>query len=232
MFLLLTGFSFPANPNARKLIDETGLLSPAVASVVEAVNVQLKPAGAEIAVVMIKTLDGAEIADYANALFREWGIGSADRNNGVLLLVALEDRSMRIEVGYGLEGAIPDGVAGRIIRDIIGPSFSEEQYDEGVLRGFNAIAGRVAAEYDISLDAEGYVEEPLSESGGSSAIFIVIAVGIYLMLARRNRFGGGFFRPGGFGGGGFGGGFGGGGSSGGGSFGGGSSGGGGASGKW
>jgi uncharacterized protein len=70
--------------------------------------------GSEAAVVVIDTTGDESIEEYANGLFREWGIGNKQKNNGVLLLVAVKDRKMRIEVGYGLEGILPDGKTGRI----------------------------------------------------------------------------------------------------------------------
>jgi len=73
--------------------------------------------GAQIVVVTIDTMDGQDIETYANTLFREWGIGDAKKNNGLLLLIAYEDRQSRVEVGYGLEGALNDGKTGRIQDD-------------------------------------------------------------------------------------------------------------------
>ncbi|MGQ7398861.1 TPM domain-containing protein, partial [Streptococcus suis] len=70
----------------------------------------------QIAVVLIKSLDGYEVAEYANKLFREWGIGNKKTNNGVLILASIDDRKVWIEVGYGLEGVIPDVTASAIYR--------------------------------------------------------------------------------------------------------------------
>ena len=70
---------------------------------------------AEVAVVTVRTLGGHTVEEYATALFNAWGIGKQDRDNGVLILVAVDDRAMRIDVGYGLEGILPDGLAGSII---------------------------------------------------------------------------------------------------------------------
>jgi uncharacterized protein len=181
---------------------------------------------------MISTLDDDSLEDAALDIFRTWGIGSRSKDNGVLLLIAKDDRKLRIEVGYGLEGAIPDSVADRIIRNVIAPSFREGDFDRGVLDGFNAIVTRVAEEYDLEIDADGYVPVE-SEEGTSVLESIVMAIIVIFILltyfGRIFRFlpiyrGGGGFRSGG-------GGWSGGGSSGGG-FGGGSSGGGGASGGW
>jgi len=74
--------------------------------------------GAEIAVVTIQSLEGNEIDDFSNRLFEKWGIGQKGKDNGLLFLAAMKDRKMRIEVGYGLEGAIPDAQAGRIRREV------------------------------------------------------------------------------------------------------------------
>jgi uncharacterized protein len=236
--LLLSAFSFPANPTAKKLIDQAGVVSAETEATIEAVNRQLAPSGAEIAVVVINSLNGESIEAYSTALFREWGIGDREKNNGVLLLVVYRDREMRIEAGYGSEGIIPDALAGRIIRNVITPYFKEDAYDVGILEGFNAIAGHMAKEYDITLSADGYEETPIPEDGFNPSIVILIGLALFMMMrSRRGIYGG---RGGGFGGGygggfgGFGGRSGGGSSSGssGGSFGGGSSGGGGASGRW
>src|SRR5688572_12514443 len=95
---------------------------------------------AEVVVVTVRSLDGMTIERYANQLFAEWGIGKKQRDNGVLLLVAPDDRSVRIEVGYGLEAALPDGLAGDIIRTEIMPEFAAGNLPRGVGRGLDRIA--------------------------------------------------------------------------------------------
>jgi uncharacterized protein len=90
----------------------------------------------EVAVVTINDLDGRNVEDYALALFNEWGIGKKRADNGVLILVAPVDRSMRIEVGYGLEGILPDGLAGAVIRKNFLPHFVvDDNYRAGILDG-------------------------------------------------------------------------------------------------
>ena len=83
--------------------------------------------GAQVAIVTLPSLDGGEPADFAVRLFERWGIGQAGQGNGLLILTAIEDRAVRIEVGYGLEPIIPDGLAGRIMDERIIPFFSEEK---------------------------------------------------------------------------------------------------------
>ena len=96
---------------------------------------------AQIVVVTVKTLDGKTIEEYATELFREFGIGDKEKNNGVLLLCSTGDRMFRIEVGYGLEGALPDGKTGRIQDQYIIPYLKNDNYDEGIKNGFSAILG-------------------------------------------------------------------------------------------
>ena len=95
---------------------------------------------AEIAVVTVSSLDGMTVEEYANRLFQQWGIGRKHQDNGVLLLVAPADRSMRIEVGYGLEPILPDGLAGNIIRTECLPEFRRGRFASGILNGARRIA--------------------------------------------------------------------------------------------
>ncbi len=93
----------------------------------------------QIAVVTVKNLQGTTIEDFAEQLFQSWGIGQKDKDNGILLLVSMEDRKVRIEIGYGLESTITDGQAGEIIRNQITPEFKKGNYQQGVLLGVEKI---------------------------------------------------------------------------------------------
>lgn len=88
---------------------------------------------AEVVAVVVNSIDGNDIDDYATALFRHWGIGKKDNNNGVLVLVSTEGRKAVIRNGYGAEGILPDIICGRIIRDNMVPHFREGDYDGGML---------------------------------------------------------------------------------------------------
>jgi uncharacterized protein len=94
----------------------------------------------EVAVVTVPSLGGTTVEDYAERLFKEWGIGQAKQDNGVLVLVAPNEREMRIEVGYGLEGILPDGLAGEIIRDNFIPRFRNDDYNGGIRDGVLRVA--------------------------------------------------------------------------------------------
>jgi len=191
------------------------------------INNQLEEeTGAQVVVAVVESLQGMEIEDYALNLFREWGIGDKDKNNGVLLLVSPNDRKVRIEVGYGLEGAIPDSVAGKILDEYILPKFKEDDYDIGIKNGFSVIVDYISNEYDIEIDD---LEDVLVEDEELLLvllILIIILIIIFVIILViisiiSGDSGGGFYGGSSFGG------------SSGGSFGGGGfSGGGGASGRW
>lgn len=203
-----------------------------------------KKTTAQIAVLTIETAYPLDIETYAVKLFEKWGIGQKGKDNGVLLLVALKDRAMRIEVGYGLEGAIPDALAKIIIEDYITPSFKKGDFNEGITKGIIGITKLISKEYEVELSEldEIPMDVPIPEKPSLLAsifnfiftlfvilMFLSLRLGFFwwwLLIPGTYRRRGGYWYGGGFGGnsGGFGGGFGG--------FGGGLSGGGGASGSW
>lgn len=187
------------------------------------------------------------IDEYAVKMFenRGRGIGDKGKDNGLLIVVAVQDRAIRLEVGYGLEAIVPDGFAGEV-RDIIRPKFREGKYGEGLLAGTTRLINRIGEQRGVTVP-DVPVETPAAAPASARGIpwgllfWILIAIIIFSRNSRSRRrrywggpwsnwtggvggFGGGGFGGGGFGGGGGGGGFGG--------FGGGGSGGGGASGSW
>ena len=192
---------------------------------------------AEIAVVALKSLDGGEINDFANRLFQKWGIGKKGKDNGILLVAAIEDRKVRIEVGYGLEGLIPDAKAGRLLDENVIPLFKEGNYADGLANGARAIAMLIVQDAGVTLTNAGPAQVQAvgsaATSDGSSiagVIFFFVFVGFFVFLGIAAKKG--WIKPG-PGGRSSGGGWSSGGSSGGGGgFGGGSSGGGGASRGW
>jgi uncharacterized protein len=210
-------------------------------------------AKAQIAVVTVKSLDGRPIEDYSIALATQWGIGPKQSASGVLILLAVDDRKDRVEVGYGLEPILPDGKVGGFLREAV-PYLREGNYDAAMLLITRRVADVIAQDRGVTLSATtslpaARTAQREQRGSGPSPIFIIILI-IFLisLVANVIRRGGGrggrgpgsgwWVGPmiggmmgggGGFGGGGFGGGSGGGGFGG---FGGGSFGGGGASGSW
>ncbi len=105
----------------------------------------------QIAVLIIPSLDGEVLEEYSLRVAHDvWKLGSKNNDNGVLLLIAVDDRKMRIEVGYGLEGVLTDAITSRIIRNEIAPHFRDQQYDEGVTAGVDAIVAAIGNEYSTA----------------------------------------------------------------------------------
>ena len=229
-------------PNPPVLVtDLAGVLSPEQKQALENKLVAIDDSSSnQIAVVILPTLDGNPIEEYATKLFRTWGIGNKKSRNGVLLLIAIQDKKIRIEVGYGLEGAIPDITANSIIDNDIKPAFRQQAYYEGIDKATDDIAKAAVGEYNEKR------ERRTKGKGSNPLLFVLILFIIVAILGKKGGGGGSNIGGGGFsdiatgmllgsllggGGRGGGGGFGGGGGGFGG-FGGGSSGGGGASGGW
>lgn len=103
--------------------------------------------GAQVVVVTVPNLDGEVLEDYATDLFRSFGIGNEEEDNGLLLLLALEERQFRVEVGYGLEGVLPDGLTGRYQDQYIIPYLKDNEWDEGMLNGYNAFYKKLCEYY-------------------------------------------------------------------------------------
>jgi len=230
-------------PSTPTLVtDLAGVLSPTEKQFLENKLVSIDDSSSnQIAVVILPTLDGYPIEEYATKLFRTWGIGNKKTNNGILLLVAINDRKVRIEVGYGLEGAIPDITSNNIINNDIKPAFKQGAYFDGINAATDNIAKAAVGEYKVARQKKG------KEKGGSIFLFLIILFVIIAIVGKKGGNGGSNIGGGGFsdiatgmllgsllGGGGRSGGDGGGFSGGGGfgGFGGGSAGGGGASGGW
>jgi uncharacterized protein len=241
--------NIPPRPNPPRLVNDlAGMMQAGEAEQLERKLVAYNDStSSQIAVVTVPTLDGDDIADYAQQLYEKWGIGQKGKNNGILVLVAQQEHTARIQTGYGLEGAVPDAIAKRIISNTLVPAFKQNQYYAGLDRATDQLISLAKGEYKADPSD---VRQPRSRgrSGSGIPFWLIVGVMVLIFIMLRNRggggggrrsggFGGGFIPPiifgGGFGGGG-GGGWGGGGGGGGGfgGFGGGSSGGGGASGSW
>lgn len=251
LFFVGTGFAQNVlpRPNPPRLVNDAAqVLLPEQVEILERKLVALDDSTSnQITVVLIRSLGDYAIEDYAVKLFRDWGIGDKKSNNGILILASIDDRKIRIEIGFGLEGAIPDVVTASIIQNDIVPNFKAGNYYRGIDQAVESLTKAAVGEYKVKKD------RPSSRGrGGSSGIGFIVIVIVFIIISiigrgrgggrgggmiGRNGFGdiatgillsnllgGGSRGGGGWGGGGGGGGFGG--------FGGGSSGGGGASGSW
>ncbi len=167
-------FDVPANDGFYT--QTTPLLVPADEVEIERILTDIeRQTGNEIAILVVETLGGEPIEETATAVFREWGVGKSGRNNGILLLVASADRQMRLEVGYGLEGAVPDIVAKGIIDTDITPLFREAKYKEGFVAAIDSLKKHLAGEYT----ADRYTE---TGSAGDFFPFIIFFLFVLMNL--------------------------------------------------
>jgi uncharacterized protein len=164
-----------------------------------------KRSGAQIAVVTVTSLNERPVEDYANELYRAWGIGAKSgehKDKGALLLIAPNDRKSRLEVGYGLEGDLPDGLAGEMLRRMR-PYFQQKQWSQGITVGVRTLVDTLAQKWNISVEGidqqYAYAPAPAADVGagtvvgGVICVFIAVIIFIILMfiLARRGGGGGG-----------------------------------------
>ncbi|MBM6594057.1 TPM domain-containing protein [Microvirga pudoricolor] len=248
LFLLLPVAAFAQSfpPLTGRVVDAANLLQPGQRQSLEAKLMAYEDKTSDqVVVATVPSLGGTSVEDYANRLFRAWKLGQAKTDNGVLLLVAPTDRKVRIEVGYGLEGALTDALSKVIITTAIAPQFQKGNFFGGIDAGVDAILSILTGDAE-QWQRRAQVREDTGDPAEMVFAFLFIAIIVFIMFrsALGNRglapvpgrsggpwigpmgggFPGGFPRGGGFGGsGGRSGGF---------SGGGGSSGGGGASGSW
>jgi uncharacterized protein len=225
----------------RRINDYAGVLTSAERDRLEQQLIEReRGSGNQVVVAIFRSLDGESLEDFSIRLAQAWRIGRKDLDNGVIFLVFLNDRKMRIEVGYGLEPTLTDAVSSSILRDVVAPRFREGKVAEGIGAGLDAIEAAIKGTYRVP--AARRAPESGSLSFTQLLLLLVVLGGIGVAVvpslfdrgARRNGWtghgtgwGGPFMGGGGFGGGGRSGSSGGGFSGGGGSFGGG-----GASGSW
>lgn len=231
--------NYPAAPNGY-IYDGAGIINPSdQAKIIQLLTELQAKTTAQVAVATVPSTQAEPIEMYAVKLFSQWGIGQKGKDNGVLFLIAKDDRNLRIEVGYGLEGALPDAICKNIISQMIVPAFKGSDFSGGILKGTTAIVSLIAKEYNVAVTG---AEQALVDSSQPYAdailLFIILLFFfvVFFLLISGGHHNGGYGRPGndsgGYWYGGSSGGFGGGSSGGFGGFGGGMSGGGGASGRW
>jgi uncharacterized protein len=193
LFLLFLLFSFNSFalevPRlSSPVIDNAGLLSKQVSSALALALVKVKrDTGNEIAVLTVKSLEDETIDGYSIKVTDKWKLGSKNKDNGVLFLIALDDRKMRIEVGQGLEGMLPDIEAGRIIREVQ-RYFKKGDYKSGIIIGVSQIANKTGAKLTNTPRVR---DRRSSRSSGSLIIFIIIGLASIFGRGGRGGRGGG-----------------------------------------
>jgi uncharacterized protein len=142
LFLCLAPLAFALDfpPLTGRVVDQAGVINAQTRGNLEAKLKDLEDkSGIQLVVATVKSLQGSDIETYANQLFRLWKLGQAQKNNGVLLLVAPNEHKVRIEVGYGLEGTLTDALSSVIIASAIVPRFKTNDYSGGIERGVDGI---------------------------------------------------------------------------------------------
>lgn len=165
--------------------DEAGVLSPQVKANMEAVlKAHRDSTSTQIAVLVIPTLEGDDIDSYALRVSEAWKLGQEKKDNGVLFLVAMQEKQMRIEVGYGLEGVLTDALSSRINRNEVAPYFRKGDYEAGIQAGLIAIIQAVQGTY---VNDSPITKKRKGRSPIGTIIFVVI---LLIVMSRRNRGGG------------------------------------------
>ncbi len=171
-----------------RINDYANLLSPATEASLESVLKSLESSDStQIVVLTIDSLRGDSLEQLSLRVVEDWKIGQQGLDNGVLLLVARDDRKIRIEVGYGLEGTLTDMTAGRIIRNVISPRFKQGDFNQGIIDGIGAIVAAVRGEFTADAGGTG-TSSNRADPGGllTSLIFIFFIFG---SLLRRTKIG-------------------------------------------
>lgn len=193
IFLLISfsGFSQLAIPElwGTRVHDEAKVLSQGfVTQLEQLLKAQEDSTSNQIAVLIVPSLENEAIEDYTLRVSEAWKLGQENKDNGVLLFIAVNDRKVRIEVGEGLEGPLPDAICNQIIRNELAPYFRQDNYEGGVLASVNAIIKAIAGEYHADAQKSGK-----RRGKGSLIPFIVVVVVLILSSVMRGggRKGGG-----------------------------------------
>jgi len=209
-------------PKPTGLVNDFANVIPAEykQKLVQVTHELLTKTGVPVVVVTMPDIGGEDYNEYANRLYAAWGVGKKGEDRGVLLFVTVKERKMRIETGYGMEGLIPDGLAGDIRDRYMVPYLKENRFGEGLLNGTLAVAQIIAKDAGVRLTGEAPMKRPPKRRSGLSSLLVtLIFLGLLLSMGRRGGLWpllllmfmgrGGYYGGYGRGGGGFGGSFGG-----------------------
>ncbi len=170
--------------------DYAGILSPAERKNLEDRTIDLRrKTGAQLAVVILPSLEGGQVDDFTNKLFARWGVGQKGKNNGVMLLVAIRDRKARIEVGYGLEPILPDALAGRVLDEQLYPAFKQQRYAQGLTQAVSRIAGIVERGEPAPPEARRREVRPGERVGFALLLSVFVAFGFGVIGAALGSLG-------------------------------------------
>lgn len=149
----VSALAVPPAPTDIPIVDATNTLSEEQKnSLANSIAESRAKTSNQIAILMIPSLENGSLEEYSIDVARQWGVGTKEKSNGVLILIVKNDRKIRIEVGYGLEGALTDAKSSQIIRNVIAPEFRQDRYFEGISSGLQSVQLAIQNEFDPALE--------------------------------------------------------------------------------
>jgi uncharacterized protein len=189
LLMLSAALALTFPPLTGRVVDQANIVGTETRTTIEAKLTDLESkSGIQFVVATVRSLEGQDIEPYANALFRDWKLGEKIKNNGVLLLVAPNERRVRIEVGYGLEGTLTDALSKIIITNAITPRFKAGDFSGGIARGVDDIITV------LTTDASEWEKRPSlrldrqTDDDPVSGILLLIVGGVLLLLIVSRSF--------------------------------------------
>jgi len=184
---------YPAVPEPVGFVnDHADLLDATTRAQLEGFLDQVKQkTGAEFAILTVQTTAPLSPSAYKVKVFEKWGLGRKGEDDGLLMLVAMKEREVRFETGYGLEGALPDGLQSRIVRRVMQPRFRDGDYAGGIVEGAKACAARIAAEQGVTIEWDGRALRYTDTRAGRVPFWVLlivfVVVAIVLSITRGGR---------------------------------------------
>ncbi len=170
--------------------DRADMLSPSEEqALTQSLRFYADSTSTQIVIVTLQDLEGADIAVYATELGQKWGVGQQGKDNGVVILVSRADREVFIATGFGLEGAIPDAVAGRIVREIVVPNFKQERFYAGLAGAVDALILAAAGEFTAESPPPAHAP-PNQEEDIFGLLFVIFIIVMFIISALGRRGGG------------------------------------------
>ena len=169
---------FPTPTSYKYINDYVGIIDDETKNKIVSIGKELEDkTGAQATIVIIDTIgDDVTLEDYSNKLFRTWGIGQKDKDNGLLILLALSDRIYRVEVGRGLDGSIPDLLSHDVMETFATPHFKNDDYASGLLSSYSNFSEIIAEDYNLTLEEAVYIDSPVPDEDLSLLDYILIPV--------------------------------------------------------
>ena len=173
-------------PSGRWVTDAAGFLNASERTILERkLSSYADSTSSQIILVTVPDLGGYDSQEYAMAIGRGWKVGQAGNDNGVVILISRAERAIRIEIGYGMEGVIPDVFASRIVRDVITPAFKSGEFFQGLNGAVDIMMAAASGEFD----AEEMAREP-SRPINPAALYLIFIFVFFIVSAMRNKGGG------------------------------------------